>query len=673
MWAALRDTDGTLGYNLYGPTEYTINTLGGGTVDSATPDGRARRSGTPARYVLDALAAAGAAGLRRASCTSPAPGWPAATSTGPGLTADRFVADPFGAPGERMYRTGDLVRRRAGRQPRLPRPHRRPGEDPRLPGRARRDRGRAGRRTRRSRRRRWSRDGTGGGQAAGRLRRAGAEPDGRCATYLQATGCPTTWCRRRSSPWTHLPLTVNGKLDVAGAARAATSPSRRPRARARRPRKTLCGLFAEVLGRAARSASTTTSSTSAGTRCWPPGWSAGPARALGADLAIRDLFEAPTVAELAAPASPARPRDARPALVAGRAAGRAAAVARSSGCGSSSSWSGTSAAYNFPLVLRLRGALDVAALRAALADVVGRHEALRTVFAERDGVPYQRVVPAARTPSTVDVVDGRRRPASVADGGRAGRSTWPPSCRCGSPSRRRRRRRARAGRCCCTTSPPTSGPTGRSCATWPPPTPPGSAGARAGAGRRCRCSTPTTRCGSASCSATRRPGQRRRRQLAYWQRDARRRAGGAGAARPTGRARRGRRSPAARSTVDARRRRSRDGLRRAGQRDRREHVHGAARRGRRAAAPARRGRRHPARRAGRRAGPTRRSTTWSASSSTRWCCAPTLSGDPTLRRAAGAGSGRPTWPRSPTQDVPFERSWSGSTRRGRWPATRCSR
>ncbi|MGH2821807.1 MAG: AMP-binding protein, partial [Thermoleophilaceae bacterium] len=37
VWEQLRDTNGVLGYNLYGPTEYTINTLGGSTLDSPTP------------------------------------------------------------------------------------------------------------------------------------------------------------------------------------------------------------------------------------------------------------------------------------------------------------------------------------------------------------------------------------------------------------------------------------------------------------------------------------------------------------------------------------------------------------------------------------------------------------------------------------------------------------
>ncbi|MFD7941384.1 condensation domain-containing protein, partial [Streptomyces sp. NPDC059755] len=51
------------------------------------------------------------------------------------------------------------------------------------------------------------------------------------------------------------------------------------------------------------------------------------------------------------------------------------------------------AVYNAPLRLRLSGVVDVGVLGAALADVVGRHEILRTVYPEVDGEPMQQVVP----------------------------------------------------------------------------------------------------------------------------------------------------------------------------------------------------------------------------------------------------------------------------------------
>ncbi|OZC95543.1 hypothetical protein CH275_27710 [Rhodococcus sp. 06-235-1A] len=103
LWQQL----GGVGYNLYGPTEYTINALGTGGRQSDTPSIGAPILGTRA-YVLDQWlrpVPVGSVGELHLSGVGLARGYLHRYAQ----TATSFVADPW-SPGERMYRTGDLVR-----------------------------------------------------------------------------------------------------------------------------------------------------------------------------------------------------------------------------------------------------------------------------------------------------------------------------------------------------------------------------------------------------------------------------------------------------------------------------------------------------------------------------------------------------------------------------------
>ena len=129
---------------------------------------------------------------------------------------------------------------------------------------------------------------------------------------------------------------------------------------------------------------------------------------LDADLSVRAVFEAPTVAQLAprigkgGGLEPLIPVE-RPAVVPLSFAQQRL-------------WfidqlQGPSPVYNVVVALRLDGRLDADALGAALADVVGRHESLRTLFPAIEGVPQQLVVPAERADFGWDVIDASGWPA----------------------------------------------------------------------------------------------------------------------------------------------------------------------------------------------------------------------------------------------------------------------
>ncbi|MFE5587409.1 amino acid adenylation domain-containing protein, partial [Kitasatospora sp. NPDC056531] len=417
LWGQLRAAEGVSCLNLYGPSECTVNPVTAPVGSSPLPV--IGRPATNVRlYVLDAA-------LRRLPAGTPGELYIAGECLArgylnrPGLTAGRFVADPFGPSGTQMYRTGDLVRW---------------GADGNLEFLGRTDD---------QIKIRGFRVELGEIEAVlaehPQVARAAVvvrtEEEPRLVAYaVPEPGATVTDTALREHlrerlpkhmvPTAYvvldaLPLTPNGKLDR----QALPAPDRQPADSGRAPRTAtehlLAGLFAEVLGVPEVGADDDFFDLG-GHSLLATRLVARARSVLGVELRLSDLFDAPTVAELAATVDAAG--QARPALAARERSGAVPLSFAQRRLWFLHRMEGPSATYNIPLTLRLSGNLDQRALEAALADVVERHESLRTVFPVVDGVPCQHVLDldAARPRLRVTEAGKRDLPDRLAEAARHG-------------------------------------------------------------------------------------------------------------------------------------------------------------------------------------------------------------------------------------------------------------
>lgn len=309
----------------------------------------------------------------------------------PDLTAERFVADPYGPPGTRMYRTGDQARWRA---------------DGSLDYIGRADH---------QIKIRGFRIELGEIDAvlanhphieqASVVVREDQPGDKRLVAYVVADGAIDTAELRRymgaSLPdymvpaafveMDELPLTPNGKLDRKALPAPDFSTSVSDRAPRTPQEEILCDLFAEVLG-LARVGIDDSFFELGGHSLLAARLMSRIREVMGAELGIAKLFDEPTVAGLAAHLDLAQ--SARPAL---QRAERPEKIPLS--FAQRRLWflhclEGPSPTYNIPVAVRLSGELDQGLLKAALYDLVCRHESLRTIFPESQGTSYQHILDA---------------------------------------------------------------------------------------------------------------------------------------------------------------------------------------------------------------------------------------------------------------------------------------
>ena len=386
-------------HNLYGPTEATVDVTAWQCQAGAAAVAIGRPVANTRVLVLDAYLnpmPPGVTGELYVAGAALARGYRGR----PGQTAERFTACPFGAGGERMYRTGDLAKwtpegslvfaGRADDQVKIRGYRVEPGEveavlaacpgvaqaavivredtsgDKRLVG--------------------YVVPAVEGDVAAG----VGSADLAGAVRGFAALRLPEYMVPAAVVVLNELPLTPSGKIDR----KALPTPDYAAGTGSRGPvtlrEEIVCAAFAQVLGLEPERVGAEDSFFDLGGHSLLAVRLVSQIRSvLGAEVAVRVLFEAPTPAALAARLDQAgsaraalgpRPRPERVPL--SYAQQRLWFLAQ---------LEGPSATYNIPMVLRLAGDLDPRALAAALADVAGRHEVLRTVFPALDGQLCQQV------------------------------------------------------------------------------------------------------------------------------------------------------------------------------------------------------------------------------------------------------------------------------------------
>ncbi|MBC2892528.1 amino acid adenylation domain-containing protein [Rhodococcus wratislaviensis] len=394
VWPWLARHPGVRAVNMYGITETTVHVTAteldpaahdaSGTIGRALPGVRT--------YVLDAaLRPVPPGGVGELYVAG------AQVSSGylhrPGLTAERFVANPF-VEGAVMYRSGDLVRYRGGgtldyvgradAQVELRGYRIEPGEIEaallRHPGVERAVV--------------VLRDTAAGRQLVGYVV---ADVDQPTLTQHLRTVLPDHMMPGALVHVPAIPLTVNGKVDRAalpdpGIRRADAQGTHTP------IEDVVADVFAEVLG-GAEVGTRHNFFDLGGNSLLATRVSARVSAVFDIDVTVKDLFEAPTVAELAA-------------RIEGRSGdGRRRPPLRPTSCESRvplspaqqrmwfvNQFDTGASGYNLPLVVRLDGELDVSALASAAHDVIERHHTLRTVYPSDAGGVHQVVLDADDVP-----------------------------------------------------------------------------------------------------------------------------------------------------------------------------------------------------------------------------------------------------------------------------------